>query len=379
MTGIFTGPHQLYLGYKLSTLTKVFLYVMYPVAKPLALLLDYLVEGEVKEDGTPSGGGETYHRGELSALVRIQYEDSHSSTKPIRKRVNRHRRDDSWFATKQEIIEKANEIGVDDPKEEEQDPQEQLAPPLDPTEVDLIEGALQMKTVLVMDVYTPLTHVYGISADALLDKKGFTEIYSKGFSRVPVHQPNPEDEDDKTHILGFLLIKQLILIDWDHKREVSTLPLQRPKCVSPRMNLVDALRILRSEGHLMVFVCARPDLANKALAAEKEIPPEGGFMGVVTLEDIMESLLQERIYDEWDMKDRDRAVATLQRWAVDKLQHFVRKKAKALREKRTRLAKTQNHWETIDDSAKDFGETAPLIHHHHKGGISPTLVGYKAI
>lgn len=210
MTGIFTGPHQLYLGYKLSTLTKVFLYVMYPVAKPLALLLDYLVEGEVKEDGTPSGGGETYHRGELSALVRIQYEDSHSSTKPIRKRVNRHRRDDSWFATKQEIIEKANEIGVDDPKEEEQDPQEQLAPPLDPTEVDLIEGALQMKTVLVMDVYTPLTHVYGISADALLDKKGFTEIYSKGFSRVPVHQPNPEDEDDKTHILGFLLIKQLI-------------------------------------------------------------------------------------------------------------------------------------------------------------------------
>jgi hypothetical protein len=32
---------------------------------------------------------------------------------------------------------------------------EQLTPPLDPREVDIIEGALRMKTRLAMDVYTP--------------------------------------------------------------------------------------------------------------------------------------------------------------------------------------------------------------------------------
>ena len=76
-SGIFMGPHQLYLGYKLAPLTRFFLWVMYPFAKPLALTLDYLVQGDA--DGEDEG----YHRGELSALVRIQYEDSkaHAATR----------------------------------------------------------------------------------------------------------------------------------------------------------------------------------------------------------------------------------------------------------------------------------------------------------
>jgi hypothetical protein len=71
-------------------------------------------------------------------------------------------------------------------------------------------------------------------------------------SRMPVYEKVEEDPDDRTAILGFLMIRQLILIDWDHGRKLSTLPLQRPDCVSPRMNLVDALELLRTGGTLMV-------------------------------------------------------------------------------------------------------------------------------
>ena len=159
------------------------------------------------------------------------------------------------------------------------------------------------------------------------------------------------DEENKTAILGFLMVRQLMLIDWDHCREVSTLPLQRPKCVSPRMNLVDGLRLLRSQGSLMAFVCARPDLANRALQAERPIPVEAGYMGVVTLQDIMESLLQDRIYDEVDIKERDRAVTTLQRWAEAKLQDFITK-AKNMRDKR-RFAATSEQ--------RTSDEVSPLL------------------
>ena len=316
-SGIFMGPNQLYLGYKLAPLTKFFLWIMFPFAKPLALCLDYLVQG-----GVEVGADEGYHRGELSALVRIQYEDSQIARKlPKKKPGFPVPSPDTWQATKQELFENVNP--------DDQDPAQQLVPPLHRTEVDVIEGALQMKTVFVMDVYTTLSHLYSISEDLVLDREGFTSIYRKGYSRVPVYRKNEEDPDDKTSVLGFLMVRQLMLIDWDHEREVSTLPLQQPNCISPRMNLVDALRILRSGGCLMAFVCARPDLANKALDAGKPLPVESGFMGIVTLEDIMESLLQQRIYDEWDTRDREKAVATLQKWAATKLQGFLRKKAAA--------------------------------------------------
>jgi metal transporter CNNM len=180
-----------------------------------------------------------------------------------------------------------------------------------------------MKTKVVMDVYTPLRRVYSVPDDLIMDRRGLTDISVKGYSRVPVyHQTENEVEDDgdldRCVVWGYLLTRQLILIDWDHEREVSTLPIERSTAISPRMNLVQALKLLKAGGSLMAFVCARPDVANRALSHGKPVPVEGGFMGIITLEDIMESVLQDRIYDEWDIRDRDRAVATLNRWAADK-------------------------------------------------------------
>ena len=110
------------------------------------------------------------------------------------------------------------------------------------------------------------------------------------------------------------MTRQPMLIDWDDNCVVSSLLLQVPECVSPRMNLIDLRRILKTGGQLMAFGCAHPDVANcLALEVNTCLPPEAGFMGIlVTLEDIMESLLQDRIYDESGIRDRDRVVATLQ-------------------------------------------------------------------
>jgi len=291
----------LYLGYCMAPLMNFFLWITYPFAKPLALLLDHLVH-----QGSEPVDDEGYNRGELSALIRIQHEQDVARVKGIAGRsahvakTTAHKASavtpqrglfttsstPNWADVKQELLDKVRERSDDSmdwhlaahPNDQQQQYNYEhdrnaynnlngnnhaydeeshvatVAPPLHPTEVDVIEGALQMKTSLAMDVFTPLNKVYAIPVTMTLDKRNICMIYGQGFSRVPVYEPDPDDPNNISRVMGFLLVRTLILVDWDDKRQLSTLSLQRPVCVNPRINLVDLLRILQTEGPIMTFV-----------------------------------------------------------------------------------------------------------------------------
>eukprot|EP00527_Entomoneis_sp_CCMP2396_P003619 CAMPEP_0198153350 /NCGR_PEP_ID=MMETSP1443-20131203/63766_1 /TAXON_ID=186043 /ORGANISM="Entomoneis sp., Strain CCMP2396" /LENGTH=615 /DNA_ID=CAMNT_0043819661 /DNA_START=247 /DNA_END=2091 /DNA_ORIENTATION=- len=386
-TGIFTGSQQLYFAYTAAPMVKFFMWLLSPISKPIARLLDYLTQ-----EGEDGEHDEAYNRDELSALVRIQYEQrtkllQKANTQATRRHtindVFKYQRNESrqWIALKAEMMDIVNERHNDDNSNdddlESMPPMKQLTPPLHSSKVDMVEGALSPKTKLAMDVYTPFSHVFSIPQDLILDKKSITEIFSEGYSRVPVYQRKTDDQSSCyenneggfkcLNYLGFLMTRQLMLIDGDDERPVHTLYLQRPTCVSPRMNLVDLLRVLQRSGQQMAFVCARPDLANRALKAEVAIPDEAGVMGTVTLVDIMEAILQGRIYDEEDMRDRDRAIYTLQKWAATKLQSFLRKRVVRRRSKspvRRRRKPIDGHSSnstTSGEYANAADESTPLL------------------
>lgn len=336
-TGVFTGQHQLYLGYLLSPLVQFFLFILYPIAKPLGKVLDFLVPHDHE--------AEVYNRDELTALVQIQHEKraktrttSSMASKAVTYKPLKYIRnkDRNWSDLKAEIVEKVFELEV----AEEEPPVEQLTPPLHTREVDMVEGALSMKTKLAMDVYTPLPAVYAVPDDLILDKATITTIYSHGFSRVPVYRRNPNDDEDNTAFTGYLITRQLMLVDWEHMRELNTLPLQRPTCVSPKINLIDLMRILQTKGPILTFVCGRPDLANRALRAHLPIPVEAGLLGLITIVDIMQAVLQDRMYDERDIRDQHRALATLNNWAATKLQAVFRGKTERKRRGSTSKSST---------------------------------------
>jgi hypothetical protein len=75
-SAIFTGPEQLRLASRLAPLMSFFLRALYPVAAPLIWLLNSLVPPEDPEE-------EAYNRGELSALVRIQYEEREEAKRAV--------------------------------------------------------------------------------------------------------------------------------------------------------------------------------------------------------------------------------------------------------------------------------------------------------
>ncbi|KAL7484193.1 hypothetical protein ACHAW6_009829 [Cyclotella cf. meneghiniana] len=367
-SAIFTGPDQLLLASRLVTLVKFSMTALHPITTPLVKLMDRLVPNNLNDneeeynraylsalvriqfdermkaqkqrdvENALSERGVLLPLNNSKARKRRSVQLHHmahqlTAEKQRRSEEEYHTRSTrSWRRLKEEIMAAADkhlsdsQNGVDASKHHKDSSgggirsllsripslnsvtsthaeqtvtraTEQIAPPLEQTEVKVVEGALNLKTMCALDVYTPLRMIFAVPEDLLLTKEAFAEIYGQGYSRVPVYESQKPPNDHRiTSVKGVLMTRQLIMIDWEHERTVSTLPLYIPPCVSPRMNLVTLLHLLRKGGSLMAFVCAA-------------IPAEAGFMGIVTLQDVLESVLQERIYDEEDFAQRHLASA----------------------------------------------------------------------
>lgn len=301
-SAIFTGPNQLAISSKLAPLVRLVLFLLAPIAWPIAKLLDYFLH----DDETI----EKYDRGELSALVRLQYE-ARKTAKMIRKQDK--------YAIKESM---SKDLALGESMSKDHGLSHRYVGHID--EVNMVEGALQMHTQTVGDVMQPWKDVYTISNDMILNESNILEIYTSGYSRIPVLMKNG---DGKKRISGYFKARQLAVINAHENRPLSTIPLAVPFCVSPKMNMVDLLNLLQSGGGHMAIVCLKPNVAKEALDADECIPTSANVVGLVTLEDCIEELIQEEIYDEYDKEERltnDRARKVAEKW-----KSFVVKKREA--------------------------------------------------
>lgn len=158
-------------------------------------------------------------------------------------------------------------------------------------EVNIITGALSLTTKTVKDVMTPLEDSYMIPSEAILDFDTMNEIVSHGFTRVPVYEDN-----DKTHVCAVLNVKDLAFIDPDDKTPLKTVYqfYQRPVIAVDAKTKLDAMLTEFRQGKAhMVFV---DDLCD-----ESDRDPCRRIIGLVTLEDVIEEIIQAEIVDETDI------------------------------------------------------------------------------
>lgn len=73
----------------------------------------------------------------------------------------------------------------------------------------MLSAALELHDKKAGSVMTPLSDTYMLEASLSLDKKLLREIYSKGYSRIPIF------EGKRENIIGLLLTRDLILINPD--------------------------------------------------------------------------------------------------------------------------------------------------------------------
>ncbi|XP_075989155.1 unextended protein-like [Anticarsia gemmatalis] len=162
---------------------------------------------------------------------------------------------------------------------------------LDKDEVNIISGALELRKKTVSDVMTKLEDVFMLPISSVLDFETMSEIVKSGYSRIPVY------EGSRTNIVTVLFIKDLAFVDPDDNTPLRTLCqyYQNPCNFVFEDVTLDVMFKQFKEGHKghMAFV--------HRINNEGEGDPFYETIGLVTLEDVIEEMIQAEIVDETDV------------------------------------------------------------------------------
>ncbi|KAG6431112.1 hypothetical protein SASPL_109187 [Salvia splendens] len=197
-------------------------------------------------------------------------------------------------------------------------------------ETTIISGALDLTKKIAEEAMTPIESTFSLNLDSNLDWEAISRIMASGHSRIPVYHGSPRN------IIGVLLVKSLLTVRPETATPVSNVSIRRIPCVPADMPLYDILNefqkgsshmaaVVKSKGTRTrpLFVEARnensnmdssliiPLLSNRVDKTDSvaiDIYPDstpsesedGEVVGIITLEDVFEELLQEEIVDETD-------------------------------------------------------------------------------
>ncbi|RKP05739.1 hypothetical protein THASP1DRAFT_4354, partial [Thamnocephalis sphaerospora] len=153
--------------------------------------------------------------------------------------------------------------------------------PLTKDEVTIIRGALDLQEKTAATVMTEVDSIFSISIDDQLNRETMLRIIDAGHSRVPIYSGSPHN------IIGVVLIKSLVMLDPDNGTPVRDVRISDLPRVSSTTPLYDMLNKFQEGSSHMAIVCD---------ANDSTVP-----LGIVTLEDVIEELIQEEIVDETDV------------------------------------------------------------------------------
>lgn len=252
-SALFTGPDQLMFAAKFVPVVYVLEIIFYPIAYPMAKALDYIL-GEDEED--------QYNRDEISAMVKI-----------IRDEGLKQRLQTGYTAP---IVGEGEDI-------------------LSEGEASVITGVLGLAKIKIRDACVPLAKVNMLSTEQVFDSVTIDAIDKVGHSRLPVFKGT-----NRQNIVGFFLVKKLLNINPEKSVPLATLVLNEPIIVSAGDSLLDALNILKSGHSHLALVSERPNELKMSMINQVVPSQDCAPLGIITIEDIFEAMIQSQIYDEED-------------------------------------------------------------------------------
>lgn len=111
---------------------------------------------------------------------------------------------------------------------------------LNQDEVTIISAVLDLKDKPVVAIMTPINDVFTMSIDDVLDEKTMDTILSAGYSRIPIHAPG-----ESTNFVGMLLVKILITYDPEDAMKVKDFPLATLPETAPDTSCLDIVNFFQ--------------------------------------------------------------------------------------------------------------------------------------
>jgi len=240
-------------GSKSVEIVRFFTLLLLPVAWPISKVLDAVLGGDL---------GTLYSRTELKMLFTMQAERAAADT------------------------QENADMGT-----------------IGKSEAAFLCGALSLSEKQAHQIMTRIADVFCVHADDLLDFALMRKIADSGHTRIPVVSTRALDDDSNTEairsdeVLGLLSTKDLILIDPEDRMPVGQLLKHCGRSVltfwfdTPVAQLFRDFKHGRS--HLGIIKRVNED--------DERRDPFYEITGIVTLEDVLEELIQSEIVDEDDV------------------------------------------------------------------------------
>lgn len=161
---------------------------------------------------------------------------------------------------------------------------------LEADEMNIISGALKFKNIRVSAVMTPIDDVFMLPYSTTLNFETISLINNSGYSRIPVY------ENERDNVVGILHVKDLSLIDADHNFPLKVV---LDFYSHPLFSVFEDVTL---DVMLNEFKKGKSHMALVRRVIDNGITdPFYELLGVVTLEDIIEELIQAEINDETDV------------------------------------------------------------------------------
>ena len=355
-SALCTSSLGLRISAMMAPIVMLFMVVLSPVAYPIGRLLDFLL-GHSSQDEVGR-----YNKAQIKALLRLHMEAPTAATMGAISQVRGERLYgiDLSVSSAANVPEVMGASGAEgdggagahhralsmpiasrdllpiEVQSESREHAASVAPTraasgLNEEEIRMMYGALDLQQDTADDVMTPMSKVFMLSSDDVIDMDLCAEIVNHGHSRIPVYNGT-----DRKNIMGLLMTKKLCAVDPYSGRKVGSLGLRMAVAVSPRLSLSETLNgayIFVSFGSLslcsrltlfsselttmwcgadlfcsctemqrvrshMALVSHMPNALYEAMRKQQPIPEYAKAIGIVTILDVVQRLIREEMHDE---------------------------------------------------------------------------------